>query len=102
MSASKVKAFFAKVEGSKSLQAKLQAMQKKALNEGKAKVAAGVVKIASAEGFKFTAKDLAKAHAAKAKKLPAGALADVTGQGMCTDNNYYCLSGWYCYGSQWV
>jgi hypothetical protein len=102
MSANNVKEFYAKVEGSKALQAKLQAMHKKTVNEDKAKVdakvAAGVVKIAAAEGFEFTAKDLAKAHKEQAKKLPAASLADVTGQEMCYSTNYFCTSSWYCAG----
>jgi predicted ribosomally synthesized peptide with nif11-like leader len=101
MSASNVKKFMAKVEEKKSLQAKLKAMYNKTMAEGKSKVAAGVVKIAAAEGFKFTVKDLAKAHGAKRKKLPKGVLADVTGQEFCTGNGFYCMSGWYCI-SQWV
>ncbi len=69
MSASNVKKFMAKVEEKKSLQAKLKAMYNKTMEEGKAKVAAGVVKIAAAEGFKFTVKDLAKAHGAEGEEV---------------------------------
>ena len=98
MSASNVKKFMAKVEAKKPLQAKLQAMYNKIMEEGKAKVAAEVVKIAAAEGFKFTVKDLARARGAKPTKLPADVLADVTGQEMCTSNVALCVSGWYCVG----
>jgi len=77
MSASNVEKFFKKVEGDKSLAAKLKKMAKdKRVSER----AAGVVQIAAAAGFKFTAKELAEANAAKRGKLPAGAAADVTGQ----------------------
>jgi len=99
MSAKSVNEFFAKVEGSKPLQAKLKAMHQKTTKETKGKLAADVVKLASAAGFKFTAKELAQARAAKAKKLPAGALGDVTGQEMCSwmhycTQSYYCVESW--------
>ncbi len=101
MSVKSVKDFFEKVEASKALQAKLKAMHKKAVVESKTKFGAQVVKIASAAGFKFTAKDLTQARAGKGKKLPASALAEVAGQEMCSSVNYYCTSSWYCMGFSW-
>jgi hypothetical protein len=92
MSAINVEKFFEKVEADKSLAAKLKqaaklnlaskpkALSAKTISEHKAKLAAEVVQIAAAAGFKFSAKDLVAANAAKIKKLPAGTLPDVTGQ----------------------
>jgi predicted ribosomally synthesized peptide with nif11-like leader len=101
MSAKNVKGFFEKVEKDKALQTKLKAMHKKAVGESKATFGAEVVEIASAAGFEFTAKELAQASAAKAKKMPKGALAEVAGQEMCSSVNYYCTSSWYCMGFSW-
>jgi hypothetical protein len=96
MAAKSVNEFFDKVEGSKALQTKLKAMHKKIVDEGKTDVKAGIVKIASQAGFKFTAQELTQARA-KVKKAPAGALSDVTGQEMCS-MSYICTSSWYCAG----
>ena len=91
MSASNVEKFFEKVETDQSLAAKLKAAAKltgasvKPNKERNAELATGVVQVAAAAGFKFTAKELLEANAAKRKNLPADALADVTGQG---DDNY--------------
>ena len=100
MAAKNVHAFFEKVEGDKGLQTKLKAVHQKITKDGKAQVTAAVVKIAIAAGFKITAGDLAKARAAKVKKLPSSALADVTGQEWCS-MNYCCDSSWYCRGPYW-
>ena len=100
MAASKVNEFFAKVEGDKSLQAKLKAFHKKA-NDNRAKEAAELVKVASAAGFKFSAKDLAQARKANVKKAQ---MSDVTGQSTCgygvpyyadCSMNYLCQGSWY-------
>ena len=95
MSATNVKDFFAKVEGNKSLQAKLKALHEKATSESKAKAAAEVVELASAEGFKFSASDLTQARKEQVKK--AKKMSDVTGQNDCGyGTNYFCDAAWQC------
>ena len=90
MSAVNVKGFFEKVAGEKSLQAKLKVLRVKA----EAEEAAAVAKVAASAGFKFTAKELAQARKAKAKKAK---LSDVTGQSQAPGCEYS-----YCNGSDIV
>jgi predicted ribosomally synthesized peptide with nif11-like leader len=90
MSAVNVKGFFEKVAGEKSLQAKLKVLRVKA----EAEEAAAVAKVAATAGFKFTAKELAQARKAKAKKAK---LSDVTGQSQAPGCEYS-----YCNGSDIV
>ena len=105
MPAKSVDAFFEKVAQDKSLQAKLKALHKKTLKDTqgiKEKASAAVAKIASAAGFKFTAKDLAGARRAKAKKPSKAELGEVSGQWMdCSGGTYnYCTAqNWSCLGS---
>ncbi len=60
MSAKDVEGFFEKVGTTKSLQAKMKALQASLAKENQAKSAAGVAKIASAAGYKFTAQEFLK------------------------------------------
>jgi predicted ribosomally synthesized peptide with nif11-like leader len=95
MSAANVKEFFAKVEGDKSLQAKLKALHKKTTDESRQKAADEVVGLAAAAGFKFSASDLGKAGKEQVKK--AKKLSDVTGQNDCGyGTNYFCDAAWQC------
>jgi hypothetical protein len=94
MSTIKVDGFFEKVAESKGLQAKLKALQKKLAKDTEAKSASALVKIASAAGFKFTAKDFLKARKAKAGKRPAKAMPEVAGQAYCPGG---FDTGWGCY-----
>ena len=104
MPAKNVDAFFEKVAQDKSLQAKLAALHKNTLaetKESKEKASAAVAKIAAAAGFKFTAKDLAGARGAKAKKPSKAELSEGTGQGInCSGGTYnYCTNqDWSCIG----
>lgn len=104
MPAKSVDAFFEKVAQDKSLQAKLGALHKNTLKETKEtkeKASAAVAKIAAAAGFKFTAKDLAGARGAKAKKPAKAELSEVSGQGIdCSGRTYsYCVNqDWSCIG----
>jgi hypothetical protein len=105
MSAKNVDSFFEKVAQDKTLQAKLKALHQKTLKEtkeSKDKASAAVAKIALAAGFKFTAKDLAGARGAKAKKPSKTELSEVSGQWMdCSGGTYnYCTAqNWSCIGS---
>jgi predicted ribosomally synthesized peptide with nif11-like leader len=102
MSRTNVDGFFEKVAGNKSLQAKLKALQKKTVTEARGKGAAALVKIASAAGFKFSAKDLAQVRKATVKKLSKAALVDVAGQSDCyVHTGGYCphTGVWTCYGN---
>jgi predicted ribosomally synthesized peptide with nif11-like leader len=104
MPAKKVDAFFEKVAQDKSLQAKLGALHKQTLKEtkqSKEKASGAVVKIAAAAGFKFSAKDLAGARAAKAGKPAKAELSEVSGQWVdCSGGTYnYCTAqNWSCIG----
>jgi predicted ribosomally synthesized peptide with nif11-like leader len=104
MPAKSVDAFFEKVAQDKSLQAKLKALHQNTLKETKAskeKASAAVAKIAAAAGFKFTAKDLAGARDAKAKKPAKAELSEVSGQWTdCSGGTYnYCnAQNWQCIG----
>jgi predicted ribosomally synthesized peptide with nif11-like leader len=104
MSAKGVDAFFEKVAQDKALQAKLKALHKKTLKEteeGKGRASAEVAKIAAAAGFKFTAKDLAGARGAKAKKPAKAELSEVSGQWQnCSGSTFdYCTAqNWSCIG----
>ena len=99
-----VDAFFEKVAQDKSLQAKLKALHQKTLKEtkeSKDNASTAVAKIAAAAGFKFTAKDLAGARGAKAKKPAKAELSEVSGQWMdCSGGTYnYCTAqNWSCIG----
>ena len=105
MPAKSVDAFFEKVAQDKSLQAKLKALHQNTLKEtnaSKEKASAAVAKIAAAAGFKFTAKDLAGARDAKAKKPAKAELSEVSGQWAdCSIGTYnYCTAqNWSCIGS---
>jgi len=93
MAAKSVNQFFEKVAEDKSLQTKLNALQKKAVMESKEKASTEIVKIAAAAGFKFSAKDLAQANKAKAAKPRPGQLGDTTGQESCWyGQNYFCVN----------
>ena len=99
MSASNVKAFFAKIEESKPLQSKLEASYKEAVKKSRKDSTAALIKIASTAGFKFTAKDLAQARKAKAIGSPKALVEDVTGQEVWNScGNYWCSVGWSYYG----
>jgi predicted ribosomally synthesized peptide with nif11-like leader len=100
MSVSNVKAFFDKIEESKSLQAKLKASYKEAVKKSRKDSTSALVKIASVAGFKFTAKDLAKARKTKAIEAPASLMAgaDVSGQSYNSCGSYWCDVGWTYYG----
>jgi len=100
MSASKVQEFFDEVAQSKALQAKLKALHKKTEASMK-EAAAALVKIASAAGFKFSAKDLTQARGAKGAKPSAAELAEVAAQSDCGYGvNYWCNAAWQCgYGT---
>jgi predicted ribosomally synthesized peptide with nif11-like leader len=104
MSVKGVKDFFAKVEKSKPLHAKLTALHKKTTKESQETAAVEVVKIAAAAGFKFTAKELAQARGKKARKPSKAKLGDVAGQFMnCSGGIYnYCTAqDWQCIGYSW-
>jgi len=104
MPAKNVDAFFEKVAQDKSLQAKLKALHKTTLKDCEAikgNASAEVAKIAAKAGFKFTAKDLAGARGAKAKKPAKAELSEVTGQWTdCSGGTYnYCnAQNWQCIG----
>lgn len=83
MSAKDVEGFFEKVGTTKSLQAKMKALQASLAKENQAKSAAGVAKIASAAGYKFTAQEFLKVRKAKAPKRSAAEVPEVAGQSYC-------------------
>lgn len=64
MSVKNVKAFYEKVEGDKTLQAKLKALDRKAEDSVKEAIAE-LTKIASGTGFEFTIDDFFKAKSEK-------------------------------------
>ena len=80
-----VKAFFAKMEGDKALQAKVGALNKKA-KENLNEAIVDLVKIGSEAGFEFTADDYAEASTNKAQD------AEVSGQELPSD----CPYSWAC------
>jgi hypothetical protein len=104
MPAKNVDAFFEKVARDKFLQAQLKALHETTLKETKGikdQASAAVAKIAAAAGFKFTAKDLAGACGAKAKKPAKAELSEVSGQWInCSGHTYdYCnAQDWSCIG----
>jgi predicted ribosomally synthesized peptide with nif11-like leader len=105
MSAKNIDAFVEKVSQDKTLQAQLTALHKKILRDTKETSAAGIVKIAAAKGFQFTAKDWNQERKERAKRASKTELAGVTGQewvsceGCCYTEcsaNYICgAAAWY-------
>jgi len=79
------------------LQSKLKASYKEAVKKSRKESTAALIKIASAAGFKFTAKDLAQAR--KAVGTPKALVDDVTGQEVWNPcGNYWCSVGYTYYG----
>lgn len=74
MSVEEVNAFFGKAAGDKDLQKKLRA-----LAEREEAIYADLAEMAAAAGFKFTAADARRAHAAAARELSAEELSAVAG-----------------------
>jgi hypothetical protein len=102
MSAKNVNSFFEKVAVSKPLQAKLNALHKKIMKDSKEESAAEIVKIASAEGFEFTAKDWNQERKARVKRASKAEAAGVTGQIYCEGTVYdTCASNHTCFRAAW-
>jgi len=105
MPAKNIDAFVEKVSQDKFLQAQLTALHKKILKDSKATSAAEIVKIAAAEGFKFTVKDWNREKKARAKRASKAELSGVTGQGWvscegccygeCSANHLCGRAAWY-------
>ena len=103
MTMKSMEAFFEKVSQDKTLQAQLTALHKKILKNSNATSVAEIVKIAAANGFRFTVKDWNQEKKARAKKASKGELADVTGQEGGRENSVYdsCPSVSVCYRGSW-
>jgi hypothetical protein len=102
MSVKNVNSFFEKVAASKPLQANLNTLHKKILKDSKEKAAAEIIKIASAEGFKFTAKDWNQERKARVQRASKAEVAGVTGQMDCENALYdICSSVSTCLRGTW-